>query len=240
MGGGRIVGMGVDLLTRRQAVLEWRDRQTFELIEMLSRAAVDAQLALDRQIKEAEILGSIWEPARFVNARIDAAMHDFLANRCPKLHHDAALELEYLDSAFKPLGEAFLEAAQAVELPNSMDGDVLPSEPVEHGPQSEQSFRRLGKLKRRAAGAFSYVGGLPVAKSILKFGGRAADGVSVAADSLSQTLQDSAGLHGRLRKAGEVRLGEAWLGMDGSNKSYLANSVEVIDEVANVARSMSL
>lgn len=229
--GGTLTIMNIEFLARRQAVTEWRDRQLFQAMTMLNTAGIDARAALDREIKNAALVQSVWDPSGFVNARVDELMRAQVAGRIEPFLRQAAQELRALEHRFEPLAEALLASATMIDMPAAPEPEpAAPSDSPSPAQQSESRLSRVGKI----------VNGLAVTRSAREWGSWAADGVASVADTVSRSLQDSTGLYERLRRVGALRIATAWMGDVGSPRPLKAQLVLLIEDVTNEARSVNL
>ena len=227
--------MDIEFLSRRQAVTEWRDRQLFQAMTMLNAAGIGARTALDEQIKDAALFQSVWDPAGFVNARIDELMRSEVATRLETYLEQAAQELRALESRFQPLADALVASASAIEMPTAPEPEPIASTAVEHllPPQVQQNEGRLSRVTKR-------VSDLAITRSAREWGAWAADGVASVADTVSRSLQDSTGLYERLRRLGAERIASAWMGDAGTPRPLKAQLVLLIEDVTHEARSVNL
>lgn len=227
--------MDIEFLSRRQAVTEWRDRQLFQAMTMLNAAGIGARTALDEQIKDAALFQSVWDPAGFVNARIDELMRGEVATRLETFLEQAAQELRALESRFQPLADALVASASAIEMPTAPEPEPVASTAVEHPspPHIQQNDGRLSRVTKR-------VSDLAITRSAREWGARAADGVASVADTVSRSLQDSTGLYERLRRLGAERIASAWMGDAGTPRPLKAQLVLLIEDVTHEARSVNL
>lgn len=227
--------MDIEFLSRRQAVTEWRDRHLFQVMTMINAAGIEARAALDQQIKDAALLQSVWDPAGFVHARIDELMRAEVALRMGTFLRQAAQELRALDPGFSPLADALVASASAIEMPAAPEPELAASLDGEYAsplPIQEDEGRLLRATKK--------VSNLAIARSAREWGAWAAEGVSSVADTVSRSLQDSTGLHGRLRRIAAERIASAWMGDAGSPRPLKAQLVLLIEDVTHEARSLNL
>nr|WP_314464299.1 hypothetical protein [uncultured Novosphingobium sp.] len=227
--------MDIEFLSRRQAVTEWRDRQLLHAMTMLNTAGIEARTALDRQIKDAALIQSVWDPAGFVNARIDELMRAEVALRIDTFLDQAAQELRALEPRFFPLADALAASASAIEMPAAAEPE--PATPSDTECSStlplQQGEGRLSRVTKR-------VGDLAIARSAREWGIWAADGVTSVADTVSRSLQDTTGLYERLRRLGTERIASAWMGDAGTPRPPKAQLILLIEDVTHEARSVNL
>ncbi|QVM85173.1 hypothetical protein [Novosphingobium decolorationis] len=239
----------INFLSRRQAIAEWRDRQYFAAVQIINGAGMVARSAFDGQIVDADLGQSLWDPAAFVDNRIDALMREAIAARLHGFLGQAADELRALDESLASLAQALAGSGDALIMPQApMPSDTpVSGEPApqasgpkpSNGDQSAPSkgiTRRFGKVR-------GFVSDNTLIHKALRLRDRAAEGVSHAADSVSRSLQDSTGLYSRLRRLAQERVAGVWMGDTRSASQQMPFKLQLIaliEDTAHEARSMTL
>ncbi|MBH0114375.1 hypothetical protein I5E68_15630 [Novosphingobium sp. YJ-S2-02] len=228
--------MNLELLERRQAVTEWRDRFVLSAWALVNGAAKGAREGFEKHLEDAGFIDSIWDRPSFTYDRIDAAMRATVTGGIQGLLAAAADELKQIDPAYEPLAVALASSAEAVILPmiklqatgEGPAKDAAPSEPAAQG--------NAGVLTRMSG----YISELGVTRNAREWGGWAADVVTVAASAASRTVQNRTGLHDLLRRTAIDRIATAWMGGRTDSRSVVTQLVALIDETGQGARSASL
>jgi hypothetical protein len=109
--------MDIELLSRRQAVMEWRDRWYSQAITLLNGAGIKARAAFDVSIADAGATETMWDADSFVLGHIDALMAQYLEGEISAFLKAAAEELACIDERFVDLGHALVEHHAALTLP---------------------------------------------------------------------------------------------------------------------------
>lgn len=224
-----------EVLERRQSVTQWRDQLILEAHNLFNEHAILALEAFEREIGEATVLDSVWDPAGFANSRIDGALARTLSAALASFFQDGAAELAALDPAFVELSEA-LRKSEAVSFPVT----PVPADPPWDQPVQRDNANRPAHSTPEDQSAFS--------KTVGFFSARASAAFDYASDTASWLLQDKVGLRERLRAAAADRIATAWMGKaghasggtTGEPRAVLKQVIALIDEVARAARTSLL
>ena len=214
---------------RRQALAEWRDRQILELCRLLNDHAQHARTAFEAELHDAGLIDSVWDPARFADARIDRLLTATVRQALRQFLSQAADELAATHCSFAPFADA-LRKSEGFGFPQvSLEEGSGPGTPEAVGMLPVNSGdpprgRRLYQLAGRAKGA-----GKQATSALAKAGRRA-----------GTIFQDRSGLHGRLRAAAVSRVGTQWMGSRGEPRPVLAQVISIIDDVAAEARMSTI
>lgn len=229
--------MNLELLERRQAVTEWRDRFVLSAWALVNGAAKGAREGFEKHLEDAGFIDSIWDRPSFTYDRIDAAMRATVTGGILGLLAAAADELKQIDPAYEPLAIALASSAEAVILPmiKLQETDETPTE--EAAAPSELAVQGNEGVFTRMSG---YISELGVTRNAREWGGWAADVVNFAASAASRTVQNRTGLHDLLRRTAIDRIATAWMGGRSDSRSVVTQLVALIDEAGQGARSASL
>jgi hypothetical protein len=213
-----------ELAMRRQAVLEWRDRQILAAYALFNSKAQGALEAFEAQVAKASVVDSVWDPAGFADFRIDELMQERMRPALRALMSGAESELVGLGKDFAPLGAALARSDELI-LPTAPKPEAPPEAPAsglvrEAGTEREVDWwiaRLPGMAAERATSFFSY-----------------------ASETASWLMQDKVGLRDRLRAAAAERIATQWMGGSGKPRPVLSQVIAIIDEVSHEARTMLL
>ncbi len=238
--------MDWEMTMRRQGVTEWRDRQILAAYSMFNSQAQEARAIFEKQLSEANLLDSVWDPAGFANARIDDLLRTRIGPCLEKLLSEAASELTALDSRFGDLGDA-LSRSEGIHLPeegslgeaqdpiaflNTADNlnveTALPDVPGESGAGNWLTRSPVSASTRA------------LKRGAKDLGERAAAMIEHAADAAERLIQDKAGLYNRLRAAAGQQIASKWMGEIGESRPVMAQVFALIDEVTLGARTCLL
>jgi len=212
---------------RRQALAEWRDRQIIAVCRMFNAYAQEALAAFEAQVQEANLIDSVWDPARFATGRIDSLLRASIPANLSVQLVLAGRELEAIDPSFAPFATA-LARSDAISLPEEECAEL---EPV------SSPFKPLPTEPANSRWAISEYAAIQHARWI---GGKVYDALQYAGTYAERTLQDRIGLYGRLRSAAADRITTRWMGGAGEPRPVLAQVIGMIDDVAAEARMSTL
>ena len=66
--------MDIETLEKRQAVLAWRDQLVLGIWRVVNRAGIEAKRGVEEHLKDAGIVDTVWDPAKFTRDRVDGIM----------------------------------------------------------------------------------------------------------------------------------------------------------------------
>lgn len=234
----------LELITRRQAVTEWRDRQITSVMHLLNDAATLSRSAFELQIVDAGLIESFWDPLQFVGPRVDQLMASSLVNKLEHFLAEAGRELRALDDRFESLAAALEDSAPALIMPKFLEHPASIEEAEIASQSQHEAPATAPSNDAEAAGVLARLGDRlstsSISRSAREWRTWAAGNVLTAAEVLSRKLQDSSGLDERLKRSATERIAQAWLGDHGDPLPLKAQMFNLIEEVASEARSMNL
>ena len=238
--------MDWEMAMRRQGVTEWRDRQILAAYSMFNSQAQEARAIFEKQLSEANLLDSVWDPSGFANDRIDDLLRTRIGPCLQKLLSEAASELTALDSRFGDLGDA-LARSEGIQLPEEASlGETEDPIPLSQHADNLKVDKAMADVPSQSD-AGNWLTRSPVSASTRALrrgakdlGERAAAMIEHAADAAERLIQDKAGLYNRLRVAAGQRIASKWMGEIGENRPVMAQVFALIDEVTLGARTCLL
>ena len=225
--------MDLDLLEKRQAALSWRDDLILEMWSIVNRAGMEAKLGVEKDLAEAGIVETLWDPAKFTRERVDAAMRAAILNELENLFRRAAENLRKIDTGYVALADALLESLIALELPS-----LEPDDPDEV--RTDATHKPAPAPTGRLAAMIATIADRDLIKSAKEWGSWALTMVGEASETASQKLQSGTGLHDRLRRSAQTRIETAWMAPTGEPLPLMGQLIAVVENVGNEARSMAL
>lgn len=217
--------MDWEIALRRQILGEWRDRQILAACETLNEVAQVAQQRFEAQLNEANLIDTVWDPARFATQRIDALLRDTVPQALKKFLEAAADELRGLDPAFASYADA-LARSEGFILPDCLP--MAEALPADTGPKSSKKAMQLAGW-----GMFDFA----IVQRARGAGERAATAIWEFGNAAERAIQDGAGLYARLRTAATQRISAQWMGGAGDPRPVLAQVIDLIDGVTGEART---
>ncbi|MEW6374148.1 MAG: hypothetical protein AB1584_24810 [Pseudomonadota bacterium] len=225
--------MDLDLLEKRQAALSWRDDLILEMWSIVNRAGMEAKLGVEKDLAEAGIVETLWDPAKFTRGRVDGAMRSAMLNELENLFRRAAENLRKIDTGYVALADALLESLAALKLPS-----LEPDDPNEV--MTDASHKSAPAPTGRLAAMIATTADRDLIKSAKEWGSWALTMVGEASETASQKLQSGTGLHDRLRRSAQTRIETAWMAPTGEPLPLMGQLIAVVENVGNEARSMAL
>lgn len=221
--------MDIETLEIRQAVLAWRDQLVLGIWRVVNRAGIEAKRGVEEHLKDAGIVDTVWDPAKFTRDRVDGIMRAAVLDGLEGLFEGAAEELRCIDIDYAALADALLDSLAVLRFPAlTVVTTNAPATPVSNA-----------GAQNRLAGLMAAVSGQELVKSAREWGSWALELVGEASDAASQKLQSGTGLHDRLRRSAQARIDTGWIASTGNPQPIMSQLLAVVETVGSEARSMA-
>ncbi|GAA3804510.1 hypothetical protein GCM10022600_28370 [Qipengyuania pelagi] len=224
--------MDVAAFEKRQSIVGWRDALVLASWKVVNDAGIAARTAIESEIDQAGIYEAVVDPSGFARDRIDSVMRERTVEPLRRTFAAAAEDLREIDVRFRPLADALENSFRSIALPSPATTETEAASEAQATPS--QSFGD------RLASLLSGITGRKPVRHARDAGSKAFDLLSDAGDAASQLLQSGTGLHARLRGSAGDRVREGWMASSGDPAPLMAQITEIVEKVANEARSITL
>lgn len=220
---------------KRQALAEWRDRQVLSAVRMLNTLSEQARRKFDESLAEASFKDTVWDPARFVDHRIDYLLGGTVPKALGQFLEVAASELTAISSDFAAYGEALARSTGfSLPIPTERDEQFQSEDATPEEVQASPADKGDGATKAGSSWALS---DLTIVRTVSALGERATNAIWEAGVAAEREIQNRSGLYDRLRAAAAARVATRWMGSSGEPRPVLAQVIDLIDGVTGEART---